>query len=76
MIGSKHAALKDAYFATFDDDIRKFTGKELGIDLNEIDKKMIELMQYIKELYSNSGMNSRLEQPAVRKSVRKGALFV
>lgn len=52
LIGSKHAALKDAYFATFDDDIRKFTGKELGIDLNEIDKKMIELMQYIKELYS------------------------
>ena len=29
-----------------------------------------------QELYSNSGMNSRLEQPAVRKSVRKGALFV
>ena len=29
-----------------------------------------------QELYSNSGMNSRLEQPAVRKSVREGALFV
>ena len=29
-----------------------------------------------QELYSNSGMNSRLEQPVVREGVRKGALFV
>ena len=33
-------------------------------------------MELRQELYSNSGMNSRLEQPVVREGVQKGALFV
>ena len=33
-------------------------------------------MRARQELYSNSGMNGRLEQPAVRRGVRKGVLFV
>ena len=57
LIGARYAASKDAYFATLDEDLKKYLKEKIRYeDSDEADKQLSEqlseFMQYIKNLYS------------------------
>ena len=52
LIGVRQDALKDAYFATFDEDIKKTLENKKTFNDSDKGKQLFEFMQYIKELYS------------------------
>lgn len=52
MIGVRQDASKDAYFATFDEDIKKTLENKKTFNDSNIGRQLFEFMQYIKELYS------------------------
>ena len=52
LIGVRQDALKDAYFATFDEDIKKTLENKKTFNDSDKGKLLFEFMQYIKELYS------------------------
>lgn len=52
IIGTRYVALKEAYFATFEDDIKRKLIEKSVCDEGEFEKVGSELMQYIKGLYS------------------------
>ena len=52
LIGKGYAAQKDAYFATFDEDLKSKISHIVGSNESGKDKVLSDFMQYIKGLYS------------------------